>query len=256
MTCGQLADWTIKWLTAIGTVGAVLFALFQDKYRRWRGQPILEITASPKLPDCVKIPYVRPAQFGFLQSSPQPSVIPRRETTSYYLRILVKNKGNETARNVEVYAKKLKLYRKSDEQWEEEALFPPMNLVWSNYESGQMTYLRFLPPGMSKHCAVGHILDPKDRKEFDADDNPELELGPGEVSLTFDLIQQPLHKGYIVNRGEYRLEVVVAADNVDAVTKDVKIYFDGQWDPDQAAMLRDHVGIGIEPVVAPSGGQS
>jgi hypothetical protein len=253
MTCGQWADWTTKWLTAIGTAGAVVvalvIALFQEKLRRWYYHPTLEVSASPKLPDCTKLPYVQVPHVSFSESN-QPIMVPRRETTSYYLRILVKNNGRETARNVEVYAKKLVRHRKSDSQWEKDARFPPMNLVWSNSEPDQRNYLRFLPPGMSKHCDVGHILDPKDRKDFEADDNPELKLADNEVSLTFDLIQRSLHKGYIVRQGEYRLEIVIAADNVDAVTKDVRIYFDGQWDAVQDTMLRDHVGIGLEPVTA------
>ncbi len=249
MTCGQLADWTTKWLTAIGTVGAVIvalvIALFQNRLRRWCNHPILEVSASTKLPDCVKLPYIQPAH---LQFSPQPVVVQQHETTSYYLRVLVENASNETARNVEVYAKKLIRYRKSDSQWEEVFDFPPMNLVWSNSPPEQGTYLRFLPPKMSKLCDVGHIIDPTDRKDFEGDNNPALDLSPDEVSLTFDVIQKPLHKGHIVKQGDYRLEIVVAADNVDAVTRKVKIFFDGKWHSDRATMLRDHVGIGVEPL--------
>jgi hypothetical protein len=252
MTCGQMADSTTQLLTAIGTIGAVVVALviaiFQDKLRRLYSRPILEVRATTKLPDCVKIPYIQ-NQFLLNQQTPE---IKKCETTSYYLRVLVENNGNQTARNVEVYAKRLMRHRKSDNHWEEVPEFPPMNLVWSNSPPEQNMYLRFLPPGMSKHCDIGHILDPDGRKHFEGDDNPVLDLGAGEVSLTFDLIQKPLHKGHVVKQATYSLEIVVAADNVEAITRKIEIFFDGKWHPDLATMLRDHVGIGIESSPHPS----
>jgi hypothetical protein len=121
MICGQLAEW----LTPIGTVGVaiveLLIALYQDEWRRRRYHPTITVTASTGLPDCVQIPFVVD-----IQTNPTGITIEHSEITSYYLRIRVQNEGEETARNLEVYAKKL-LRQKSDGQWYELAEFQPMN---------------------------------------------------------------------------------------------------------------------------------
>jgi hypothetical protein len=241
MTTGELFDWLLKALTAIGTVSAVVFVLFQEKWRKWNYHPTINVSAITKPPDCVKIPYV---QTTFLPGMVH-SVI-RRETTSYYLRALVENIGNETARNVEIYAKELKRESK-DGRWERVEDFPPMNLTWSNPQPEHASSLPSLPPGSRRHCDVGHILDPKDQKSMEAEDRSDLELEAGMVSLTFDLINRPLHLGHIVKPGRYRLAIEVAADNFDAVVKEVEINFDGRWNGDQRTMFADHVGIKVAP---------
>jgi hypothetical protein len=203
-----------------------------------RYHPTLVVSAITKLPDCVKIPYVE-QRWEIIGSAMQ---VVRTETTSYYLRVRVKNSGNETARNVEVYAKELNQEFK-DGRRERVDDFPPMNLIWSNSSPANRITLPFLPPESSRHCDVGHILDPKDRKLFSSDDRTDLKLKEDEVSLTFDLVQKPLHLGYIVRPGHYRLAIEVAAENFAAVIREVEIKFDGEWKPDLQTMSADHLAI-------------
>src|SRR5208282_1353689 len=244
MTKGAFFDWLLKALTAIGTVGVVVFVLFQEKWRKWNYHPTLNVSVITKPPDCVKIPFVQIDIYppGWLPPAR------RRETTSYYLRVLVENSGNETARNVEMYAKELNRESK-DGRWERVDDFPPMSLIWSN--SDRASTLPFLPPGSRRHCDVGHILDPKDRKSMEGEDRSDLELEEGMVSLTFDLVQKPIHLGHIVKPGLYRLAIEVAADNFDAVIKEVEINFDGRWSTDQRTMFADHVGIKMTTTAQP-----
>jgi hypothetical protein len=75
------------------------------------------------------------------------------------------------------------------------------------------------------------------------EDRPDLKLEAGQVSLTVDLVQKPLHLGHIIRPGHYLLTVEVAAENFDAVIKEVEIRFDGKWNDDQEAMFADHVEI-------------
>ena len=237
-TNGEFFNWLLKTLIALGTVGAVVFALFQEEWRRRKYHPTLVVSAITKLPDCVKIPYVW-ERWERIGSGMQ---VVRTETTSYYLRVLVKNSGNETARNVEVYAKELNREFK-DGRLERVDDFPPMNLIWSNSSPGRADILPFLPPNSSRHCDVGHILDPKDRKLFQFEYRPDLKLRDDEVSLTFDLVQKPLHLGHIVRPGRYRLSIEVAAENFAAIIQQVEINFDGEWNADPQTMFADNLGI-------------
>ena len=101
---------------------------------------------------------------------------------------------------------------------------------------------------MSKHCDVAYIIDPKDRVSFEYQDNPKLGLGQDQTSLTFALVQQPLHLGQIVQPGTYRLEVVVAADSFEAESKEIRLNFDGVWNSISETMFRDHIGISVGDV--------
>jgi hypothetical protein len=243
---GEFLDWLLKALTAVGTIGAtivaVVIALRQDQWRNAKYHPTLELKALTEPPDCIKIPYVNQG----VQPGPQGMQLFRLETTSYYLRVLVLNTGTETARNVELYAKELRQELK-DGRWEIVDDFPPMNLTWSDSSPERAGVLAFLPADSSRHCDIAHVLDPKDRKNVLYEDRADLKLEEGEVSLTFDLVRKPLHLGYIVRHGHYRLSIEVAADNFKAVTKEVYINFDGKWDSDQQRMFTEHIGIIADP---------
>jgi hypothetical protein len=160
-------------LTAIGTVGAVLLALgialFQDDYRKWRRHPDLHVTVSPSPPDCVLIPFWRNVesdiQIGRSFGVGAQAIMQLVEGNSYYFRIKVQNTGKETARNVEVYAKELKVFKDGD--WKIVPEFPPMNLIWSNPTPQTTLYLPYLEPTTAKHCDIGYIVDPAIRKKVE-----------------------------------------------------------------------------------------
>jgi len=157
-----------------------------------------------------------------------------------YLRVSVTNVGNESARNVEVYAEMLSRKR-ADGSWERVPEFPPMNLIWSNL--GSMYFPR-IAPEMSKHCDVGHIIDPTRRFDF-GEENVRLRLESTEVSLTFDLIAKPNHQGHIVRPGSYRLDLMLAAENARPIRRVLEIELRGPWYPEEEQMLRDGVGMRV-----------
>jgi hypothetical protein len=83
-------------------------------------------------------------------------------TNSVYLQLWIKNLGNATARNVEVYAQELRRQR-ADRSWEPVRAFPPMNLKWANLG---YIYFPIIVPEMRKHCDIGHIIDPARRQRM------------------------------------------------------------------------------------------
>jgi hypothetical protein len=68
----------------------------------------------------------------------------------------------------------------------------------------------------------------------------------GETKLTFCLVARPNHLGHIVGPGVYRLSVYLAAENAKPVRRQITITLPGKWHADEAAMLRDGVGIAVE----------
>jgi hypothetical protein len=155
MTTGEFFDWLLKVLVAFGTVGAVIFALFQDKWRKRSYHPGLDISAVTKPPDCVKILSV----LEEIQSSPSGRQLVRLESASYYLRVLIENNGNETARNVEVYAKELNR-KLEDGRWKRVSEFPPMNLIWGNSLPNELTSL-FSPQNRRGIATLATFLIPR-----------------------------------------------------------------------------------------------
>jgi hypothetical protein len=85
------------------------------------------------------------------------------------------------------------------------------------------------------------MLDPANRDSFTG----EGKRGLPAPSLTFDLITRPLHLGHIVGPGKYRLDIEVAAENFDALTRVVEVWFDGTWMPEASQMFGYHLRIGV-----------
>lgn len=215
-------------LVAAGTLVLAAVAVFQDTIRGWFYKPSLHISIKTVPPDCSAVPLTKPD--GTFVSD------------CVYFRLWVKNIGNSTAKNVEVYANDLQRKR-ADGTWERVSTFPPMNFKWANIV-GIGFYFPNIAPGMGKHCDIGHIVDPSKRHDLN-EYAPKLDLTYQQTSLTFDLISAPNHKGHIIGPGDYRLEVLVAAENARPITRTIAISLKGIWDADETKMLRDGVGISV-----------
>ena len=221
------ADWFIAIGTlvlAVGTLALAVVAVFQDAIRARLRHPTLRASIVTSPPDCVAVPIRR----GNL------------EANSVYLRLLVENVGNTAAKNAEVYAKGLKR-RCADGTWESVRAFPPMNLKWAHLGT---IYFAAIGPSMSKHCDMAHVIDPSLRYFF-GEDNEDLGLTEAQASMTFDLMVAPNHKGHIVGPGDYRLEIVLAAENAAPKIATIAVSFSGTWYEDEIGMLRDGIGASV-----------
>lgn len=227
------------WLVGIGTIVLAVVAIFQDHIRGFIYRPKLSTSMKTAPPDCMAVPaYVtRPSFAAFNDPSDSP-------VNALYLRLLIANTGNATALNVEVYAHALNR-KKTDGNWEIVTEFPPMNLVWSDVHG---TYYPRIVRGMSKHCDIAAIFDPKGLTNI-LGRPQKAGLDAAQTSLTFLLVTQPNHKGNVVGPGEYRLDVLVAAENASPIKRSVYITLPGVWHSDQTAMLRNGVGVSVEPTV-------
>jgi hypothetical protein len=89
-----------------------------------------------------------------------------------YLRVQVENKGNATARNVEVYANELR--RPADNNWDVIKAFPVMNLRGADLGT---LYWPQIVPGTRAHCDVAHVHDAARRKEV-GEESTRLSIDP------------------------------------------------------------------------------
>jgi hypothetical protein len=220
---GTVADWAV----AVGTLALAAVALFQDAIRERLYHPAFNVTCTGKPPDCVAIP-ITDLNGRFLADA-------------IYLRVMVENTGKATAKGTEVYAKRLRL-RRADGAWDVVNWFPPMNLKWANLGGSPYNHI---VPGMSKHCDVGHIVDPA-RRFFVGEQAPDLGLNNQQTSLAFELIATPNNRTHIVGPGEYELDIQVAAENARPIARTLRISLRGTWDADETKMLRDGVGLSVE----------
>jgi hypothetical protein len=222
MEWGTVADW----LVAFGTLVLAIVAIFQETIRGWVYRPSFRVSTKTEPPDSLAVPFT--AIDGTLLAK------------TVHLRLWVENVGNATAMNVEVYAAELRRQR-ADGTWERVGRFPPMNLSWSDVGG---IYFSRIAPEMGKHCDIAHVTDPA-RRAAVGEDAPMLDLTDQQCSLAFNLITRPNHRGHIVGPGKYRLDILVAADNVRPLKKTLEISLQGPWNSDDTKMLRDHVGIAV-----------
>lgn len=220
---GAIADWVV----AVCTLVLAAVAVFQETIRGWFYRPVFHVSIKTEPPDCVAVPFTDESG--------------RFIADSVYLRLWIENTGNATAKNVEVYAKELRRKR-LDGTWERVAPFPPMNLKWANM--GGRIFFPNIAPEMGKHCDLGHIADPVGRNLL-GEGSPSLKLTNLQTSLAFDLAVAPNHRGHIIGPGEYRLDILVAAENARPIKRTISIALRGTWDADETKMLRDGVGLAV-----------
>ena len=243
---GCLGTFLAECLVGVGTLALAAFAAFQEPIRRcWsnRDRPIFEVSIKTEPPDCSAVSRTR--QDGQLVAD------------CIYIRLWVKNAGKTTANDVEVYARGLRKQR-ADGGWDPINTFPPMNLVWSHVSYSRPLvgpWIHFkIAPKMGRHCDIGSIVDPARRKDV-GEDAPGLGLTDQQTSLTFGIMVAPNNRAHIVGPGEYQLDILIAAENVSAISRTLAISLKGTWyasplDPryaDEKKMLSDGVGVSVLP---------
>ena len=230
----NVTDWIIAVSTALGVVATLILAsvaLFQEQFRSWLSRPKLDATIEMDAPDCVAIPLTAMTQVGQISAN------------TYYFRIRVWNRGNASARQVEVVGTQLR-QKTAAGTWLMVTSFLPMNFVWSNTGPGRVILYPQIMPGMFKHCDIGHVIDPAQRGTFN-EENPALRLQHAVISFAFDQTIQPNNFAHIIGPGDYELDVVLAAANAPLARRTLSLSFVGNWYSDKTEMLTRGIGITI-----------
>jgi hypothetical protein len=220
-------------LSSIGTLGAVLvalYAIFQERFRAWLSHPSLRVTVSTSAPYAQK------------------TLISSGEHTAqcYYFRLKVENAGNLEADGVEILAADL-LEEDGQGHFKKSTRFLPMHLVWSH----DRRISQHISTGMFRFCDLGHIIDPAERHHFLGEDfiitYASLFFGheiAEEVVLSLDTEVKPLTTTHLLPAGNYKLKLLVGAKGIKPQRLEVAINLGRSWIVNQDQMLSE--GITIE----------
>jgi hypothetical protein len=219
--------WTA--IEAIGTVAAVMVALFYRDIRDWIRRPRLVILPiEPGPPDWVKVPTVR-------RRRATGKVITEADT--YYLRMRVKNEGGARAEDVEVFA--ARLLKEHDGKFREVERFIPMNLDWAH----RGAVLPGLSPDAYRYCAIAAVFDPEKRPEFDSEDMQWPGVPQEKAILSLRVEKPTTARGYLQPFGTYRLELELGAANARPKKETLEITLNGTWYDDEDLMFSEGVRI-------------
>lgn len=201
----------VEWVSAIGTVGAVVVALLLAALPAWnrrRSRPRLEIRVGNEEP------HIRPTRGGVAGRPGQSELA----VQGYILRVEVKNVGRSEARRVRVQLLGWASERKGEKELDWIAYdIDPMPLKW--VEAPGDEFLMDLAAGMSGLAYVGEYHDRSGELELFTPDSHRREF--------------PTKPNY--SNVTYWVEVAAAAENADVVT--TGFYFSTVRDPGKVGSI-------------------
>ena len=227
-----------EWLTAIGTLLAVIvalvLALWGQQISQWLTHPVLYLDAKVQQPDADKVQRWSQLAGGHVINLGE----------YYFFRLSVSNTGNAAAKDVQIFLSKVEQLKAKHA--ENISRFTPMNLVWTNTERlsprdrvTKPVLLAHMPPVF---CDLIHIGDPQGRALPGGDD---LDTVPKDKAVLGLDVEIPTYsKGHLLEPGTYRLSLTLAASNCSPTQYVIEIWFPGEWFPQIEDMLNK--GIRIE----------
>lgn len=203
-----------QWVGAVGTISAVLVALFKEDLLRWRRRPELVAVLKAERPYCVKTPE---------HHGTPPNVW---NGSRYFIRLMVTNMGNVRADKVEVFLSSAVV----EETNQPVPNFIPMNLKWSYIGS---IYADGISPDMSRLCDFAAITDPT-WPPF-KEERPSA-LSEKETCLSL-ILEVGLSRRDFLPPGRYKFEVTMAASNCKPVRQQFRLHLTGRWEADEKVMF-------------------
>jgi len=194
-----------------------LVTVFQDAFWRRIRRPVIALAIEMQPPEAHKTVLARPAPNA-------------AETACYYFLLRVENAGSAEAKNVEVFASRL-LERCADHSYRPVERFLPMNLVLSFTQPPRPT-LPSLPAGLHKHFTLGHVIDPRHRREFPLEIHPDVREAvaePPQTTFVLDMEFKSNTLGHLLKPGSYQLELSVGASNAKSSRWVLDLELTGGW---------------------------
>ncbi|WP_199513888.1 hypothetical protein [Nucisporomicrobium flavum] len=219
-TSASLADWISaigQAAGAVGTVAAVVVALFLPGWQRAKMRPIVTLE--------------------FDRTSEDLAVYESPPWASVWIRLRATNRpGRETARKVRVIASKV--------EPEEGSVLPEntlalRELTWSEVRAGELD----LPPGMQRRIDVAHVDKKRTAKRDVVTPWPELGMGLAGWPQRYD------GRDYL-GEGAFWIKLTVAGENLDATEWEIRISFKkaGLSNRSSLARIRDAIEVS-DPVL-------
>ncbi|NPV01123.1 MAG: hypothetical protein HPY53_07055 [Brevinematales bacterium] len=187
---------------AVGTVGAVIVAIFLEPIKRLIERPKLEIEYTEKAPDKQKIPLIKEYING-----------DKDVFTVYYFRLRIWNQGKASALHPEVYIASIenqKLHMKVK-------TFIPINLAWTHYNS---VSIDSIPSNSFRLLNLGYI--PLMISEFKNNRIDDSQYKHSKNEFVFATIIEAISEKNLFNHipfGNYRIELHLSGSNFKTVKK-------------------------------------
>ncbi len=198
---------------ALGTLSAVLLALYRDTWREWRLRPRLTLHLDPM--------WTESNRDLFWQQGQAPA---------HWLRLRVRNeKGRRSAEDVEVLLTAFYALGVEEEAWQ-----PPLDIYplrWSATRDPRVQ----IPPGVSRH--VDLLMFPAPTI---SDDGGGFTVASPEAELTTTGVLCVRQDGASAKSGSavsdqvfenhhYRIELAVVARDIDSRAYAIEVEFDGRY---------------------------
>ena len=223
---GDFRDWLIAVSTAVaavGTVGAVVYALYRDTIREVKRRPLLSMSLNPTW------------------GKDNLDLVPVASPESHWIRARVMNApGRHSAEDVEVLVARVTPLGKGAKY---EAALDTRPLKWSNLGTFENPVTEVhLPPGVARYVDLLSVKPPL--VSDGAGGARQAEPGESAVCMPdLEVHPKPSDQRHRLAPGHYRLELVVTARDVDAKVYLADIDFDGVWrrSPEFWQHLRVHI---------------
>jgi hypothetical protein len=217
-----------QWFGAVGTISAVILALFKDFILASYRKPILQISCSKDPPFTSRTPII--------SASKNSNVVWTGDC--YYVRAQVLNRGKTRAEKVQVYASKL-AKKGADQRFADMPAFLPLNAKWSNSPPGQPSaILDGISPKMAAFVDLVGLSDPANPYQGRPTGTPA-----GVTVAELQLEVAPLSGSNLLPPGTYQLTLRIAAANVAPIEKTFEFSHTGTWLENDADMRRDGFGL-------------
>jgi len=211
---GSAVDTWATVAVAIGTIGAVMYALFRDLFVTPRRRPSLDLRFDRTGNDQVVVGTAG----GF---------------DAAYVRLRVANgKRKDTADDVVVMMTEV---RRSEDSATAIAETKPIGLplTWSG--TNPPLTVASVHPGSERHVDLLHV-------DWPGDD--EIEIGrkwSDAMPLQLDLSPRPGGGRDLLEAGTYEISIEIRARNADAIGYEVTVFWDGKWSGEAA--MWDHLRV-------------
>lgn len=200
-------------VAALGTLSAVLVALYRDTWREWRSRPLLSLHLDPIWTESNRDLFWQQGQYP-----------------AHWLRPRVKNeKGRRSAEDVEVLVTAFYALGGEEEAWQ-----PPLDthpLRWSATQDPRVQ----IPPGVSRH--VDLLMFPAPAVSDGA--GGALNAPPEEALRTTGVLcvnqdgasadSGSAVSDRVFENHHYRIELVVVARDIDSRAYVMEVEFDGRY---------------------------
>lgn len=194
--------WAIFVALLLGVIG-----VFQEQIKRSFWKPKLVIGFNLEPPDSHKTKLTNRITGDFI-------------CNTYYLRAKIKNDGNFQAEDIEVMASEL--YKKGKNgRFIKDKSFLPLNLKWSH--TGEITKEK-IQPGLFKYLDFGHLL-------------PSEGSSKNKIVLELDVEMKPNTGSHLIPPGEYRITLLIAANNTKLINKQFLLILKNDWRDDEGEMF-------------------